>query len=806
MNRLSLASSSLLLAALAVAPAARAQVVAYHDQTGAQHQAQYNVLEPLGYRMIALTIYGTTSSPQYGAVWVNRTGPMVAAFHGYTGAEYQTFVNTWWPLGYRPKLLTALGTAASPRFAGTWELTNAAGWTSHGLTEQEFWDERSTAQSQGLDVTTVDIYGTGADPRYIVSFGPVNAGQSELVSNGDAGFQTHFDAMAAGHNRLALVAFNDSDRYVSLWRSDDVGNCIVHHDMTSAQYQTNCDTYILQNLYPISLHASGSGSGRRFAAVWGPSDLPLPTQWTAVGPTAPQFAPFDGWAQNWMASNGIRAASMAVVKNGRLVHARGYTRARAGYPITQPTSLFEIASCSKPLTSIAVHQHFEGPQANMAPADSMLSYFPSVLEFDPLCTQITLRHLLTHRAGWDRDVSPDPMIGQDTVVAAAFGLSLPIAKFQIYRYMIGTQLLDFAPGTDYEYSNFGYSVIGQMLERRNAGLSYAQIMQQRVFGPLGITRPRIADSDQLHPGEVMYHPWTPSIGDSVLDDAQPLVAGQYGIWNKENMDSHGAWVMAAPDYAKVLAAFDLGASNPLLGQAQTANMWTVEPGYTTLMRGWFKKNVSNGMGGQVEMYHHNGLLRGATSFIARRADGLSFVFFTNGDRSNLFGDVHGEQLSNIANTISLWPPADLFPQVYLPAFTHTPGAITPTGFGCGGTGAGGTPTFNASGTPELGAAMTFTLGNAPANRFALTVLGVQQTILPLTPFGAPGCYLYTDPLINMLAVTNAVGSASMPWTVPAVPQAIGLTVTAQGVLLDPAANALGLRTTRALHVLIGGWQ
>ena len=793
-------------ALLALLASAKAQVHAYHDQTGAQHQAQCNVLAPQGYRMIALTIYGTTANLQYGAVWVHRAGPTVAAFHGYTGAEYQTFVDTYFPLGYRPKILTAMGTAANPRFAGTWELTNAAGWASHGLTEQEFWDERATARQQGLDVTAVDIYGTSNDPRYIAAFGPVDVGQATRVSVGDNGYQTDFAALAAGHNRPALVAFNDSDRYVSLWRSDDVGDGFAHHDMTSAEYQTNCNNYLLQNLYPVTMSASGSGNGRRFAAVWAPNDLPAPPVWTAVGPTAPQFTPYDTWAQNWMANNGIRAASMAIVKNGKLLHARGYTRARAGYPITQPTSLFEIASCSKPLTSIAVHQHFEGPAPSMALTDTMMSYFPSVGAFDPLCEDIKLRHLLTHRAGWDRDVSDDPMVGQDDVIAAALNLSLPIGKFSIYRYMIGTQLLDFAPGTDYEYSNFGYCVIGQMLERSNPGLTYAQIMQQRVFGPLGITRARIADSDELHPGEVTYHTWTPSIGESVLDDAQPLVASQYGTLNKENMDSHGAWVMAAPDYAKVLAAFDLGASNPLLGPVETANMWTLEPGYQTLLRGWFLKNVSDGMGGQVAMYHHNGKLRGATSFIARRADGLSFVFLTNGDRTNLEGDVHGEQLSNIANTISLWPTTDHFPLMSLPAFSHTPGVVTPTGFGCGGTGAGGAPSFIASGTPEVGASMTFTVGNSPANRFALTVLGVQSTILPLTPFGAPGCYLYTDPLASLVAITNATGAASMPWTVPPVPQAIGLTVTAQGVLLDPAANALGMRTTRALQLLIGGWQ
>ncbi|MFY9341718.1 MAG: serine hydrolase [Planctomycetota bacterium] len=792
------------LTAAVLAPPATAQVVAYHDQNGAAHQLQHDTLSPLGYRMIALTIYGTTSSPSYAAVWVQRSGPVFAAFHGLTAAQYQTFADTWSPLGYRPRILSAMGSAANPRFAGSYELTNAAGWTSHGLTEAQFWTERSNARDLGLDVTAVDIYGSAADPRYIVAFGPVSYGQHEVVSSDVAGFQVHFDALANGHARPSLVGFNDAQRFVSLWRSDDVGDWIAHTDMTAAEYQTNFDTYILQNRYPISLQASGSGSSRRFAAVWAPSDLPAATVWTAIGPTVPQFAPFDAWAQSWMAQNGIRAASMAIVRDGRLVHARGYTRARTGYPITLPTSLFEIASCSKPLTSIAVHQHFQNPASNMAPGDTMMSYFPTVIASAPGCASITLHHLLTHQGGWNRNVSPDPMVGLDKTIADTFGQPLPIGKFLIYRYMVGTQPLDFTPGTDSQYSNFGFSVLGQALEVRNPGLSYAQIMQQRVFAPLGITRARIADSDALHPGEVRYHPWTPMLSRSVLANAQPWVAGQYGALNKENMDSHGAWVMAAPDYAKVLAAFDLGGSNPLLGPVQTANMWTVEPGYSSLMRGWFRTSVPDGMGGQVAMYHHNGLLYGATSFIARRADGLSFVFLTNGDRNNLFGDDHGAQLSGIANTISLWPTWDLFPQVYLPGFQHVPGAVSTFGVACGGTVA--PLTFGVSGTPEVGAAMTFQLGNAPPNHIALTVLGVQQTSVPLAGLGAPGCWLYTNPLTSVVAVTGSSGSASMSWTVPPVPAAIGLVVTAQGVVVQPTANPLGLVTTRGVNVLVGGWQ
>jgi len=793
------------LAAALLAPAAHSQIEAYHDQDGNSHQAQWNLLSGMGYRPIALSIYGTAGSPLYAAVWVHRPGPAFVGFHGLTAADYQTFANTWWPLGFRPKLLTALGSPGNPRFAGTYELTNAAGWASHGLTQDEFWAERASAQTQGLDVTTVDVYGDANDPRYVAAFGPVGTGQAEVVSLGDAGFQEHFDALAAGHARPALVAFNDSDRYVSLWRSDDVGDWVAHHDMTSAEYQTYFDTYILQDRYPISVHGSGSGSGRRFAAVWAPSDLPVTPVFTKTGLVVPQFAPFDTWVQNWMTANQTCAAQLAIVRDGRLVYARGYTLARPGYPTTLPTSLFEVASCSKPITSIAMHQHFENPAKNMAPTDPMLPYFPGI-GLDPLLPQISLNSLLTHQGGWDRNVSPDPMVGLDATIAGAFAQVLPIGKSLIRQYMFQTQPLDFVPDSDSQYSNFGFSVLGQVLERKNPGLTYEQIVQRDILQPLGLVRPRLARSTKagLWPGEVYYHPYTPMLSRSVMSNGQPWVAGQYGALNKENMDSHGGWVMSAPDYAKILAAFDLGGSNPLLSPEQTTNMWSVEPGYSTLMRGWFLKNVADGIGGTVQMYHHNGRLYGATSFVARRADGLSFVFLTNGDRNNLFGNVHGEQLSDIANTISLWPGHDLFPTVSIPPFTHRAGTLTPVGQSCASS--TGLPTFAVAGSLDVGEKMDFTVGNLAPGLTAVTAIGLQPIFLHLAYLGAPNCWLYTDPALLVGGVSNAAGTAKMSWDVPAVPDAIGVDVFTQGGVLDPNANVFGVATTRAFQVKLGGWQ
>jgi len=75
---------------------------AYHDVTGAQHQANFNNLSAQGYRMISLSVYGDPGNPLYAAVWVQRSGPAWEAVHGVDAAGYQAFFDAWTAKGYVP--------------------------------------------------------------------------------------------------------------------------------------------------------------------------------------------------------------------------------------------------------------------------------------------------------------------------------------------------------------------------------------------------------------------------------------------------------------------------------------------------------------------------------------------------------------------------------------------------------------------------------------------------------------------------------------------------------------------------------
>src|SRR5262249_47258532 len=136
-------------------------------------------------------------------------------------------------------------------------------------------------------------------------------------------------------------------------------------------------------------------------------------------------------------------------------------------------------------------------------------------KMDPRLRTVTVRQLLQHTGGWDRGVSYDPMFIHSRI-AEAMGLPSPVRAEAIVRYMMG-QPLDFDPGTRYAYSNFGYCVLGRLIEQIT-GQTYEEYVRARVLRPMGITRMRIGKTrlkDQF-PDEAHYYDGGERTGRSLL--------------------------------------------------------------------------------------------------------------------------------------------------------------------------------------------------------------------------------------------------------------------------------------------------
>ncbi|MCS7465835.1 serine hydrolase [Stieleria sp. ICT_E10.1] len=388
----------------------------------------------------------------------------------------------------------------------------------------------------------------------------------------------------------------------------------------------------------------------------------------ASGEADERFASFDRLMREFMTEHRVPGASIAVSNRGRVVFARGYGYADiAQQQPVQPNSLFRIASLSKPITAVAVLQLIE--QGKVTLDDKVFdvldfeSDIASTEEFDERLRDITIRQLLEHRGGWDRDVSFDAMF-QSTRFADQVGTEPPADQQTVIKAML-SQPLDFDPGQRYAYSNFGYCLLGRVIETRS-NQGYEAYVQQHVLEPIGVTTMRIGATrlEGRAENEVRYY--QPGTGKSVFaSDRGDEVPRPYGAWHLEAMDSHGGWIASASDLAKFAAAFDDPDQCPILSRQSIEWMDRRPPGlaghdadgeeksrYYSL--GWSNRTVGPG-----KINHwHTGSLDGTATIMIRRHDGKNLIALLNARVSpsaSHLGSAIDRLLHQAADAVTDWP-------------------------------------------------------------------------------------------------------------------------------------------------------
>lgn len=393
----------------------------------------------------------------------------------------------------------------------------------------------------------------------------------------------------------------------------------------------------------------------------------------APGVIPPSVA-FDKAMHQFMRERGVPGGSLAVVRDGRLVYAQGYGWAdSAARERVRPDSLFRLASVSKPITAVTVLRLWEAGKLDL---DSRVfelldlgSQVPNGHTLDARWRQVTLRQLLQHTGGWDRDKSFDPMF-RAVQIASALGEPAPASPRAVIRYMLGQQL-DFDPGTRYAYSNFGYCLLGRVIEKVT-GTTYETAVQREVLAPAGIRRMRVGASraEGRAKGEVRYYQPSEAPAKSVFPDGPRQLPMPYGGFHLEAMDAHGGWIASAVDLARFAAALDTGRPAILLQPAglqemvaapappvsRTAEGQLADHWYGC---GWLVRPV--GAHGKVNTWH-SGSLPGTATLLVRRADGLSYAaLFNQRSRDSAGGDAEIDPLlAKAARRVKDWPGGDLF--------------------------------------------------------------------------------------------------------------------------------------------------
>jgi CubicO group peptidase (beta-lactamase class C family) len=398
---------------------------------------------------------------------------------------------------------------------------------------------------------------------------------------------------------------------------------------------------------------------------------------TVTGEEVPALTVFDQAVTAYLEQGGIRAAQMAIVRDGRLVYARAFTYGVPGVPRVTPTTLFRLASTSKPLTAIGIHRLMHEGRLPGGLDTKAFSILPKDLPAnmalgDQRWDDVTLDHLLSHNSGVQRDY-------HDLDVVQAAGHPLPVAdRAEVVRYM-RTRPLAAAPGTGQaSYSNVNFVLLGHVIDRVAEIADYGEWMRRAVFQRLlGLSRPRVAESllRRMGPDEVMRDPVDPGPYPNVITPDGELVGNGYGNGNDRVAAPAGGWTMAAVDYAKVLAALDTFGGG-LFPAALVQSMWELQPGVPagfTAARGWFVNQTLEAATPGLKVRDHGGEVPGGASYIAHRSDGTSFVVMFNrespGDFSFPAGSApkdHAQHWHDLVSGVAKWPAHDLFPTVGIP--------------------------------------------------------------------------------------------------------------------------------------------
>jgi len=245
----------------------------------------------------------------------------------------------------------------------------------------------------------------------------------------------------------------------------------------------------------------------------------------------------------------IPGLSLAVVSRGRLLYVKSYGVATLEHPVrVKPDTLFQIGSIGKQFTATAVMLLVRDHRLELD--DSLSKYLP---EIPPGWRAVTLRHMLKHQSGIPQLTPPDRDL---------LDLHHDYTDDEYVR-LASSLPLDFEPGTDASYSDTAYVLLGIVINRVAHGF-YGDLLADRVFRPLAMTRTRIISDTDIIPDRAAGYERGPS----------GALQNQAWVAPALNRTADGSLYSTVLDLARWDAAL---ASGRILTAAELGRMWTIDP-------------------------------------------------------------------------------------------------------------------------------------------------------------------------------------------------------------------------------------
>lgn len=356
----------------------------------------------------------------------------------------------------------------------------------------------------------------------------------------------------------------------------------------------------------------------------------------------------------------IKGASIAVLKDEKLVFAKGYGWADQERDIkTDVKHIFRIASVSKLITAATIMKLIEEGKLNMNSKvfgrDGILKDSQYLNISDKRIIDITIEHLLRHKAGFSRRYG-DPLFST-LEISRRIGIDTPPSKEQVIAYAV-TKRLNFTPGSGTRYSNLGYVILSEVIEKVT-GIGYEKFVKDSILNPAGCYDMHLARNEytQRFPNEVRYYEPDDQELVKSFDGSGRMVHKCYGGTNIEGLYGAGGWVASPSELVKFIASIDNHPQVPDILSKKSIEIM-VESGPDKLPIGWAKTYK----GGD---WVRTGTLSGTSAMLRHQKDGYTWVFITNtsswkgSDFSKLIDGFFKKEIKKV----SIWPDRDLFEEL-----------------------------------------------------------------------------------------------------------------------------------------------
>ena len=563
---------------------------ARHGLSPSEYQKEFTDRGKEGFRLTYVSGYEVGGEARYAAIWERNFNPPPSALHGYTLADYEKAIALNRRRGYVPSHVSAYTVQGTPLFAAIFQRDGSDRIERHDLSSSAYSNFYDQVAKQGYRIRTSTGYRVGSEDRFAAIWERTPLPRGTMPSQ-------------------APVA--------------------IRHAIPGRFAQNVSDNYANQGYEPLFLTAYVSVDGPKVDGSWRNDTF-----------TNADLGLIAGKAYNYLATTGYPGLSIALAKDGKLVFAAGFGKAdKSTGEEVGPNSRFRIASVSKPITAIAVMRLAESVPGLL---DKIVFGKTGILgpKYDhpkaPNLNKITVRQLLQHVAGFS------PIPSKDGPIDPMFAY-LDYSHEKLIAWAISMGIQARAPGMRYDYSNFGYCILGRVIEQLT-GKSYDAYVKEAVLKPSFAFGMELAANTEKErkANEVLY----------------------YGDWaynlNVTRFDAHGGWIATASDLLRVMVRADNLPTKPDMINAASYATMTKPAGIV----GLDGKDPSYALGWGVmgETITHNGSMAGTTAVLVRAPGGWTYAGIANMQikEKDQWAGVMRQMLADIVSGVSKWPTYDLF--------------------------------------------------------------------------------------------------------------------------------------------------